>query len=113
MGDRTRATDPGEERRNRDHPLAPDRRREEPPVVGDDELQVLYRFVLDDDLEAGVALDLRDGVYRLCLSPPCSATSNSSRYFSSVCKKDGTFIGHPRTMSSTCITSSSLLTSLP
>jgi hypothetical protein len=38
---------------------------------------------------------------------------NSSRYLFNVCKKEGTFIGHPRTMSSTCITSLSFLTSLP
>ena len=66
MGDRTRATDPGQKGRDRNDPLAPDRRCEEPPVVRDDELQVLDRFVFDDDLEAGVALDLGDGVYRLC-----------------------------------------------
>src|ERR671912_1220138 len=64
MGDRTRATDPGQEGWNRNHPLAPYSRRKEPAVVADDELQVLDFFVFDQDLEACVALDLRDGVYR-------------------------------------------------
>src|ERR671910_289364 len=64
VGDGTRATDPGQEGRYRDDPLAPDRRRKEPAVVADDELQVLDFFVFDQDLEACVALDLRDGVYR-------------------------------------------------
>src|SRR5215211_719906 len=64
MGDGTRATDPREEGWYCDDPLAPDRRRKEPAVVADDELQVLDFFVFDCDLEACVALDLRDGVYR-------------------------------------------------
>src|SRR5215217_2254320 len=63
MGDRTRATDPRQEGRYRDDPLAPYSRCKEPAVVADDELQVLNFFVFDQDLEACVALDLRDGVY--------------------------------------------------
>src|SRR5829696_6332326 len=64
MGDGTRATDPGQEGWHGNHPLAPYSRRKEPPVVTDNELQVLYCIVFDNDLEACVALDLRDGVYR-------------------------------------------------
>lgn len=112
MGDRTRPADSGQKGRNRDHSLAPDRRREEPSVVPDHEPQVLDRVVLDDDLQARAALDLRDGVYSdLCY--PWLETSHSSRYLFSVWRKAGTFIGHRRTMSSTSITSSSFLTSGP
>src|ERR671910_602416 len=64
MGDRARATDPGQKGWNGNHPLASYSRSKEPAVVADDELQVLYRIVFDQDLEAGIALDLRDGVYR-------------------------------------------------
>jgi FAD binding domain len=49
----------------------------------------------------------------LCFYEACWSIPNSSRYLFNVCKKEGTFIGHPRTMSSTCITSLSFLTSLP
>src|SRR5215210_5161363 len=64
MGDRTRATDPGQKGWYRNDPLAPYSRREEPAIVADDELQVFDFFVFDCDLEACVALDLSDGVYR-------------------------------------------------
>src|SRR5215207_5694594 len=47
MGDGTRATDPGQEGWNRNHPPAPYSRRKEPAVVTDNELQVLYRIVFD------------------------------------------------------------------
>src|SRR5215203_5099339 len=63
MGNRTRATDPGQKGWNRNDPLAPDRCCKEPPVVTDNELQILDYVVFNIDLEAGVALDLRDGVY--------------------------------------------------
>src|SRR5215208_6516310 len=63
MGDRTRATDPGQKGWNRNDPLALYRCRKEPPVVTYNELQVLYRIVFDYDLESGIALDLRDGIY--------------------------------------------------
>src|SRR5215217_9565345 len=63
MGDRTRATDPGQEGWYRDDPPAPYSRRKEPAVVADDELQVLYHVVFDYNLQACVALDLRNGVY--------------------------------------------------
>src|SRR5215218_9906138 len=42
MGEGTRATNPGQEGWYSNHPLAPYSRRKEPPVVTDDELQVLY-----------------------------------------------------------------------
>ena len=67
MGNRTGATDPGEKGWNRNDSLAPDRCCKEPPVIRDNKLQILDRLVFDNDLEAGIALDLRDGVYRLCL----------------------------------------------
>jgi hypothetical protein len=63
MGDRACPADPGQKGRNRDHSLASDRRREEPPVVPDHESQVLDRVVLDDDLQTRATLDLRDDVY--------------------------------------------------
>src|SRR3712207_5229330 len=63
VGNRTGATDPGQKGRNRDKSLAPDRRCKKPPVVRDNELQVLDRFVFDNDLEPGIALNLGDGVY--------------------------------------------------
>src|SRR3712207_708241 len=63
MGNRTRTTDPGQKRGNRNAPLAPGRRCEKPPVVRDNKLQILDRVVLDNDLEAGIPFDLRDGVY--------------------------------------------------
>src|SRR5215212_573440 len=63
MGDRTRATDPGQKGWNRNDPLAPYRRCEEPSVVPDDKLQILDYIVFNNDLKPGVAFDLRDGVY--------------------------------------------------
>src|SRR5215212_9932807 len=63
MRNRTRATDPGQKRRNRNDPLAPNRRCKKPPIVLNDKLQLLDGIVLDSDLEAGIALNLCDGVY--------------------------------------------------
>src|SRR5829696_8184652 len=63
MGYRTRATDPGQKGWNRDEPLAPNRSSKKPPVVADNKLQILDRFAFDNDLEAGVALNLCNGVY--------------------------------------------------
>src|SRR5215211_4978410 len=64
VGNRASAADPGQKGWNRSDPLAPDRRCKEPPVVTDNKLKILDYSVFDKDLEAGVALDLRDGVYR-------------------------------------------------
>src|SRR5215207_123645 len=63
MRDRARATDPGQKGWNRDHAPALYRGREKASVVRDDELQILDLAVFDNDLQAGIALDLRDGVY--------------------------------------------------
>src|SRR5215203_3292315 len=63
MGDRARATDPGQKRWNCGHAPALYRGREKASVVRDDELQIFDRFVFDHYLEAGIALDLGDGVY--------------------------------------------------
>src|SRR5215208_6158463 len=63
MGDRTRATDPGQKGWNRNDPLAPYRRCEEPPIISDDKLQILDYIVFDNDFKPGVAFDLRDRVY--------------------------------------------------
>ena len=38
----------------------------------------------------------------LCFYEACWSIPNSSRDLFNVCKKESTFIGHPRTMSSTC-----------
>src|SRR5918994_5075147 len=84
MRNRTRATDPGQKGWNRLDPLAPNCRCKEPPVVPDTKLQILDRFVFDNDLEAGIALDLGDGVYyyisarhagRFRIVPDTSSTS--------------------------------------